>query len=151
MNRAAGSYGDVGTGPQIWQIIQPYFNKEADHVSLSPNQIFDIPAALVREKKKQAQTRVFAPCKVNNQQADQQHSSVGVVGSDGVAVRGVAVGDLGAVGEDDGDDDGNMGRGACDYACIIGLIMAVTFGGLSRCENGSVLPDLMWLVGCAVM
>ena len=67
---------------------------------------------------------------------------------DGVGVRGVgAVG----VGEDDGDDDGNMGRGACDYACIIGLIMAVTFGGLSRCENGSVLPDLMWLVGCAVM
>ena len=85
------------------------------------------------------------------QQADQQHSGVGVVGGDGVAVRGVAVGDLGAVGEDDGDDDGNMGRGACDYACIIGLIMAVTFGGLSRCENGSVLPDLMWLVGCAVM
>ena len=67
---------------------------------------------------------------------------------DGVGVRGVgAVG----VGEDDGVDDGNMGRGACDYACIIGLIMAVTFGGLSRCENGSVLPDLMWLVGCAVM
>ena len=77
---------------------------------------------------------------------------------DGVGVRSVAavdgdagVGAGGAVGEDDGVDDGNMGRGACDYACIIGLIMAVTFGGLSRCENGSVLPDLMWLVGCAVM
>ena len=77
---------------------------------------------------------------------------------DGVGVRGVAAvgvggagGAGGAVGEDDGVDDGNMGRGACDYACIIGLIMAVTFGGLSRCENGSVLPDLMWLVGCAVM
>lgn len=42
---------------------------------------------------------------------------------------------------------------ACDYAYIIGLIMAAAlaegFGkrGLSRCENGSVLHDLMWLVG----
>ena len=46
------------------------------------------------------------------QAGDQQHGSDGVgVDVDGVDAVG-AVGDLGAGGEDDGDDDGNMGRGA---------------------------------------